>query len=73
MYNTQQKAIWNAQHDNWAKAKGGFALIQKDGGFDYVYSGTPLAKGEQLLAKYVWLNNKWWRYEWQNGKWVRVK
>jgi len=72
MYNTMSKAIWHAQRDQWAKAKG-FAVIQNDDGYDYVYAGTPLMGDERLLAKYVWLNNKWRRYEWQDGEWVRVK
>ncbi|GIV86333.1 MAG: hypothetical protein KatS3mg054_0362 [Chloroflexus sp.] len=71
MYTTESKAIWHAQRDQWAKAKGFALVLTKQGTFDYVLGGTPLVNGEQMLARFAFVGNRWRRYEW-NGRWVRV-
>lgn len=72
MYDTINKAIWHAQRDNWAKVKG-FAVVRINGKYDYIYTGTPMINGEQMLARYAFIGNRWRRYEWCGRGWTRVK
>jgi len=71
MYNSESKAISAARRDAWTTAKGGFAVVVKDGKYDYIYPGTPAMNGELVVSRYVWCG-RWRRYEWDGTRWVRV-